>query len=83
MSTFGTSASLSPPFGVLVLDPITAKIAAGVTASLSGKAAKPIGAAALDAAIGKRETRAAEKAIRRAVDQGVEEVRADGASTHC
>ncbi|MFI0220517.1 hypothetical protein [Streptomyces lydicus] len=56
------------------MDPITAKIAASVAASLFGQAAKRIGAAAF----GKPETRAAEKAIRRAIDQGVEEVCADG-----
>ncbi|MFI6332877.1 hypothetical protein ACIBBG_31800 [Micromonospora chersina] len=60
------------------MDPITAKIAASVAASLFGRATKPIGAAARDAVLGKRETHAAEKAIRRAVDRGVEEVCADG-----
>jgi hypothetical protein len=61
-----------------MLDPITAKVAASVAASLFGQAAKPIGAAARDAAFGKRETHAAQKAIRRAVDEGVEEACAGG-----
>lgn len=60
------------------MDPITVKIAASVAAALFGQAARPAGEAIRDAAFGKREMRAAEAAIRRAVDQGVEEVCASG-----
>ncbi|ROR38178.1 hypothetical protein [Kitasatospora cineracea] len=61
-----------------MLDPITTTIVAKFAGTLFGQVAKPIIAAARDAVFGKPGTRAMEKAIRQAVEQGVEEVCAYG-----
>jgi hypothetical protein len=60
------------------VDPITGKIVASVTGSLLGQAGKPISGAVRDALLGKPETKAAEKSIRRAIDWAVEESCAEG-----